>query len=141
MRRPTGQEAIARIAGRPADLPPHPVRVLVVGPPLRVEPLLTAGAPWTVLGFTDDPAEGADADVVVLTEPAHRDVAEVRRLAPHALVLAVVRRGAGSTRRHRLLAAGADVYLPDPDAARLAPFLHGPYPGASREDEGRAGPS
>ena len=113
-------------APRPVVAPlPRLVRVLVVGPPLRVGPLLAARSPATMLSFTDDPAEGTSTDVLVLTRPAMRDVPHVRRLAEEALLLVVVPRGTRRPRTDRLLAAGADVCLLDPDADELAPYFRG----------------
>jgi hypothetical protein len=100
--------------------------VLVLGPPLRVEPLLAARSPWTMLSFSDDPDESGIADVVVLTEPTPRDVVHVRRLAGQAMLVALLRRDADCARTTRLLAAGADVCLVDPDAPELAPHFRGP---------------
>ena len=77
-------------APRPVTVPlPRLVRVLVVGPPLRVGPLQAARSPAALLSLTDDPAEGTRTDVRAAG-------ADVCLLDPGADELAPYFRGTGA---------------------------------------------
>jgi hypothetical protein len=101
----------------------RPLLLTVLGPPLRLAPLLELRRESVLLAFTDDPTECSFADAVLLSNPPVGDVREIRGHAEDVILVVIVPHSANPRRVARLRAAGADVCLHDPDVAELGAAL------------------